>query len=105
MSNYNLDDTPESFSFTLKGNDYQMRYPNTEELEELPKAPDTKDMPEDAKQLALKEHGEKMNAYFFAFITPVKPDAPSIEDVLKKATTKVLQRFGVMIKEELSIEV
>lgn len=105
MSNvYNLDEqVTESFPFVVGGHSYEFRYPTTEELDDVPQAPDTKDLSDGDKLIANKQYGEKLNAYFYGFIKPVG-DAPAVEEVLKKANVLTLRHFGAMIKTELSLE-
>lgn len=105
MSNYNLDEqAAESFPFTLKGHQYEMRYPTTEELEDVPQAPDTTKLDDAQKLKANKDYTEKLNAYFYGFIK-CADDGPAVEEALKKANILTLRHFAVMIKTELSLDV
>jgi hypothetical protein len=86
-NNYDLDqDGVESFRFKLGGNEYDMRYPTTEEIQSAQKMKD-----EDAK-----------TKWVYTFITPVVEASPPIEEALKKVNVKVLQKFNHMIKTEFT---
>lgn len=88
---YNLDEQPESFEFVVGGNAYNFRYPTTEEMAEAQKLED------DAEK-------EAQVNWLFTFITPVKPEAPSIAEAMKKVSFKVVQAFNDMISEQFSIK-
>ncbi len=83
---WNLDqETPEGFEFVLGGHTYYFRYPNTEEITEVNKVPEDKQLD-----------------YLYGFITPKGEGTPSIKDNLAKQNIKVLQRFTEMVKTEFS---
>lgn len=89
MSEYDLDDgNVESFRFKLGGNEYDMRYPTTEEVQEAQK---------------IKSDEEKAK-WIYTFITPVVETSPSVEDALQKVNVNVLKKFNAMIKAEFSSE-
>lgn len=94
---YNLDDVPEHFTFTLKGIEYRMVYPTTEQIAEVAKLEDDKDLSE-------VEKAKKQTEYFNKFITPVKEDGLNLEENMKNISIKQIQRFNQMLKVELSIE-
>jgi hypothetical protein len=101
---YNLDEqAAESFPFILGGNNYEMRYPTTEELQNVPTQVDTSAMSDAEKIAANRAYNDKMNEYFYEFISPVG-EAPSIEDALKVANVLTLRHFAAMMKTELSLE-
>lgn len=101
MSSYNLtDNVNEDFQFTINGVEYKMRYPLVEELEKLQQMSEQQQKDEKAgKEVNTKE----LETYMYTFISPVKADSPSIEEILKKQNVKVLQNFNTMFKTEFGI--
>jgi len=85
---HNLDEGIEdSFQFQLSGKKYSMKYPTTEEIQ---------------KSQDLKKEEDQM-MFIYGLIKPLDDGAP-IQEALKTANTKVLQRFNQMIKAEFSVE-
>jgi len=104
MSSYtdlsdNVDDT---FDFILRGKKYVMRYPTTEELEEIQDLNTEYEALEDKTTDEAKMMNEKLTNATYNFIKP-EQDGPSIKEVLKKENVKVLSKFNNMIKNELKV--
>lgn len=88
-NNYNLDaGVEEGFNFILGGITYFMKYPTTEEIEELQKIKDQ----------------EKQTEKMFSLATPVEEGAPSLKEALKTKNVKVLKKFSDMIAAEFGME-
>lgn len=100
---YNLtDNVNDGFKFDIRGKVFFMKYPTTEEIEELQR------MAEESKEASNKGEGavEKSDAvqeYMYQFISPVEHETP-IREALRTENLKVLQRFNAMIKAEFSLE-
>lgn len=87
--NYDLDSgVEEGFNFVLGGNTYFMRYPTTEEVEEMQK----------------EKNPQKQAERMFEFAVPVDQDAPSLKEALKSKNVKVLKKFSEMIAVEFGGE-
>lgn len=105
MSNYNLsDNVQDDFPFELRDKKYIMRYPLTEEIEnlqalnlKLEEATDAKDADE------VKAITTKLENFLYDFISPVDHDQ-SIRDALKVENIKVMKNFNTMINSELAIQ-
>jgi len=86
MSSYNLDDgIQDDFKFILNGIEYIMKYPTTEDVDQVK----TKKMTD---QQAME--------FMYAFITPVNKESASIQDNLKKTNIKKVGKFNEMIESE-----
>ena len=99
---YNLtDNVNEGFNFDVRGKVFFMKYPTTEEIEELNRM--TEESRSSAKdgEVSLEEN-QKVQEYMYSFITPVDHDTP-IRDAMKTENLKVLQRFNAMVKAEFSV--
>lgn len=85
---FNLDDgVEEKFTFTVLGNTYDFKYPNTEELEEFGKF--------------AKEDSKKLFETLLKFITPVG-NSESFDIVQKKMLSPHVIKFNRMIMEEIA---
>lgn len=98
---YNLtDNVNDGFKFDIRGKIFFMKYPTTEQIEEL------QNMAQESKGSSDKsvsvEDNNKVQDYMYQFITPVEHDV-SIRDALKHENLKVLQRFNQMVKSEFSV--
>ena len=99
---YNLtDNVNDGFKFDIRGKVFFMKYPTTEEIEELQK------MSEETKKssdngTASYEDSQEVQEYMYQFITPVDHEV-DIREALKTENLKVLQRFNSMVKAEFSI--
>lgn len=88
-STYNLDEGADnSFSFSVGGNVYTMRYPTTEEIEAAQK---------------LQDQPEKQLEWIYGFISPQEDGAPDIKATIGKSNIKVLKNFNTMIKTEFGV--
>ena len=99
---YNLtDNVNDGFNFDIRGKVFFMKYPTTEEIEELNRM--TEESKSSAKdgEVSLEEN-QKVQEYMYSFITPVDHDTP-IRDAMKTENLKVLQRFNAMVKAEFSV--
>ena len=99
---YNLtDNVNDGFNFDIRGKVFFMKYPTTEEIEELNQM--TEESKSSAKdgEVSLEEN-QKVQEYMYSFITPVDHDTP-IRDAMKTENLKVLQRFNAMVKAEFSV--
>ena len=99
---YNLtDNVNDGFNFDVRGKVFFMKYPTTEEIEELNRM--TEESRSSAKdgEVSLEEN-QKVQEYMYSFITPVDHDTP-IRDAMKTENLKVLQRFNAMVKAEFSV--
>ena len=100
---YNLtDNVDDGFKFDIRGKVFFMRYPTTEEIEELQRMADESKESTDKGATSLEENA-KVQEYMYGFISPVDHEA-SIRDTLKSENLKVLQRFNTMVKSEFSTE-
>jgi hypothetical protein len=84
---HNLDEgAEESFQFIIGGFLYSMRYPTTEEMDEIAKLPSD----------------EAINKRMYDFVTPVVADGtvPPIQETFKKVNVVVGRRFIKMIRTE-----
>ena len=99
---YNLtDNVNDGFNFDVRGKVFFMKYPTTEEIEELNRM--TEESKSSAKdgEVSLEEN-QKVQEYMYSFITPVDHDTPN-RDAMKTENLKVLQRFNAMVKAEFSV--
>lgn len=104
MSNYNLsDNVQDSFEFNIRGLDFVMRYPRTDEIDivqelnvQLEEAQENKDKD------AIKQCNEELETFLYSFISP-KGHEQSITDVLDKENIKVMKNFQKMIRIEISL--
>jgi len=84
---FNLDEgVEESFTFTVLGNAYSFKYPNSEELEELSKI--------------AKTDVEKLSKLLLGYITAIGESKP-FEEIQKKMLTPHISKFNKMIIEEI----
>lgn len=84
---FNLDEgVEESFTFTILGNNYSFKYPNSEELEELGKIG--------------KTDVEKLGKLLLGYITPIGESKP-FEEIQKKMLPPHTIKFNKMIMEEI----
>ena len=99
---YNLtDNVNDGFKFDIRGKVFFMKYPTTEEIEELQKMTDeSKSSSKDGEVSA--EQNQQVQEYMYQFISPVEHDTP-IREALKHENLKVLQRFNQMVKAEFSV--
>lgn len=103
MSDYNLNDNVnDDFPFEVSGIQYKMRYPLVEEIEKMQEMVAASELKK-LKNEDTTEDDEELNAWLYAFITPVKEESPSIEDTMKKQNVKVLQNFTKMFKTEFGM--
>lgn len=87
MATHNLDDSVnEYFEFSIGGNTYRFRQPNTEESYQFNKLKD--------------EPPDKIQAFLFTFITPVSADAPPFPSVAKKMILPQWRNFNAMLMAE-----
>lgn len=105
MGNYNLtDNVQDKFEFVLYEKKYEMRYPNTEEIEKIQEVTTELSQAEDEKRNDdVKSIGKQLEAMLYDFITPVEHETP-LAEVMKKANIKVIKNFNTMIKTELAIQ-
>ena len=98
---YNLtDNVNDGFKFDIRGKVFFMKYPTTEEIEELQKMSDeTKKSDNGATSF---EDSQEVQEYMYQFISPVDHEV-GIREALKTENLKVLQRFNSMVKAEFSI--
>lgn len=104
MSNYNLsDNVNDGFNFELRGNKYTMRYPITEEVEQIQDITERLQAAQDAKDNdEAQKLSKQLEEYLYGFISPEGHDTP-IREALLKENIKVMKNFNTMIKTELSI--
>ena len=104
MATYNLtDNVNDSFEFQLRGNRYVMRYPRTEELEDIEKMKKELDAAEaDGDKVKVNELNEQVEDKLYDFISPDGHEM-AIRDALGKENIRVLKNFNTMIRTELSI--
>lgn len=102
MSQYNLsDNVNDDFLFKIRENEYKMRYPLVEELEDLQSIVDeTKDSVDDIKS----DESKKLQDALYKFISPVNEGTPPISEFIKKQNIRVFINFNTMVKKELGIE-
>lgn len=85
--NFNLDDgIEESFAFTVLGNSYSFKYPNTEELEAFSKLG--------------KEDVDKLGKMLLEYITPIGESKP-FDQIQKKMLPPHVVKFNKMVMEEI----
>ena len=104
MAHYGITDGVEdNFPFDIRGKEYAMRYPLTEEVEviqtktaELQKAQDAEN-----SELVTKLSKE-VEEYLYSFITPVGHDTP-VKEALSKENIRAMRNFNTMIRTELAI--
>lgn len=104
MSTYKLtDNVNDTFEFELRDKKYTMKYPTTDELEQVQKLNAEMAEADEAKD---KERGEKaakqVENLLYGFITPVGHET-SIKDALQNENIKVLKNFNTMIRTEISL--
>ena len=99
---YNLtDNVNEGFNFDVRGKVFFMKYPTTEEIEELQKMADEAKKSAESGGISVEENKE-VQEYMYSFITPVDHDT-DIREAMKSENLKVLQRFNAMVKAEFSV--
>lgn len=99
---YNLtDNVNDGFKFDIRGKVYFMKYPTTEEIEELQKMTDESKAASESGTVSLEEN-QKVQEYMYSFISPVDHDV-HIREAMKSENLKVLQRFNAMVKAEFSV--
>jgi len=106
MSNYNLsDNVQDSFTFDLQGHKYEVRYPITEEVEniqqlyaQIEEAANNKDVEE------VKRLSKQLEDLLYGFITPQGENTPPIQKALSKANVPTMRNFNKMIRTELAIQ-
>lgn len=99
---YNLtDNVNDGFNFDIRGKVFFMKYPTTEEIEELNRMTEESKSSAKDSEVSLEEN-QKVQEYMYSFITPVDHDTP-IRDAMKTENLKVLQRFNAMVKAEFSV--
>ena len=103
MSSYKdlSDNVDDSFSFSLRGKKYEMRYPKTGELEEIQEL-NTRYEAIDKTSEEAKEIESKLTDAIYKYISPVGHDT-KIKAALRQENIKVLKNFNVMIKAELAV--
>ena len=104
---YNItDNVNDDFQFIVRDKKYSMRYPRTEEIEQLQEL--TNEL-KDAEPLqksdpeAYKEKVRGVEDYMYEFISPIEHETP-IREALEKENVVVMRNFNTMIKTELSLE-
>lgn len=104
MANYNLsDNVQDDWPFEVKGLKFRMRYPMTDEVEEIQKmARDIDTAQEEKREEDVERLSKKMEEYMYDFISGVDHETP-IKEVLKSVNIKVMRNFNAMIRQELSI--
>ncbi len=104
MSTYNLtDNVNETFEFSLRDKKYTMKYPTTDELEQVQKLNQELAEAEDAKDKERAERaGEQVEGLLYGFITPVGHET-TIKEALKNENIRVLKNFNTMIRTEISL--
>lgn len=99
---YNLtDNVNDGFKFDIRGKVFFMKYPTTDEIEELQKMTDESKAASTSGETTLEEQ-QKVQEYMYSFISPVEHETP-IREAMKSENLKVLQRFNQMVKSEFSI--
>lgn len=103
MSSYKdlSDNVDDSFTFSLRGKNYEMRYPKTGELEEIQQLNNRYESIDKTSDEA-KEIETELTDVLYKYITPVGHDT-KIKDALRDENIKVLKNFNVMIKAELAV--
>lgn len=100
---YNLTDNVEDgFKFDIRGKVFFMKYPTTEEIEELQKMAVNVKEASDSGDVTV-EQNEEVQDYMYQFISPIEHDT-TIREALKSENLKVLQRFNTMVRTEFSLE-
>lgn len=104
MSTYNLsDNVQDTFTFELRGKKYVMRYPRTEEVEQVQAImAEHEEAREKKDEDAVKAANNRLEDYLYGFITPEGHETP-IKEALQKENVRVMRNFNKMIKTELSI--
>lgn len=104
---YNItDNVNDDFKFVMRDKKYAMRYPRTDEVNELQRLTDElkeaeKTRDEDPEN--YKAVGRKVEDYLYSLISPIDHDAP-IRAALEKENVVVMRNFNKMIQTELSLE-
>ncbi len=99
---YNLtDNVNDGFKFDVRGKVFFMKYPTTEEIEELNRMTEESKSSGTTSEVSLEDN-QKVQEYMYSFISPVDHDTP-IRDAMKTENLKVLQRFNAMVKAEFSV--
>lgn len=84
---FNLDEgVEEFFNFTVLGNTYKFKYPNSEELEELSKI--------------AKTDLEKFSKSLLEFINPIGESKP-FQEIQNKMLPPHVAKFNKMVMEEI----
>lgn len=104
MSTYNLtDNVNETFEFSLRDKKYTMKYPTTDELENVQKLNQELADAEDAKDKERAERAaEQVEGLLYGFIQPVGHET-TIKEALKNENIRVLKNFNTMIRTEISL--
>lgn len=99
------DNVEEGFAFELSGGKkYLMRYPLTEEIEEMQRMTEEAKTAQDEGRLEdAKNLAKQLDEFTHKFITPEGHDTP-VDEALKKENVRVLRNFNRMIQAELSIQ-
>lgn len=97
---YNLsDNVNDSFTFSIKGLVYEMRYPLVSEIEYLQdKTKQIERKKEQNKDVSREE--KELEDWMYSFTTPQTEGAPPIKELLEKQNIKVMQNFQTMFKTE-----
>lgn len=91
---YNLDENvAEYFEFSVFGQVYKFRQPNSEEMEKM------KSISEDEKK-SKEERSKEADEYLWSFITPKEEDAKPFSEVAKTMIAPQLRNFKKMIESE-----
>lgn len=104
MSNYNLsDNVSDSFEFQLRDKKYEMRYPTTQEIEDIQKLNKELEEATEAKDEArIERANELLEGALYGFIRPVNHEM-KIKEALRAENVRVLKNFNTMIRTELSL--
>lgn len=85
---HNLDDgVSEAFEFVLEGHHYLMKYPTTDDMDEIAKETDN----------------DKVNKKLYSYITAVSKDSPKFSDLIRRVSIKKGSRFIAMLQEEIKM--
>lgn len=105
MSNYNLsDNVQDNFTFELRDKKYVMRYPITEEVENIQSLTALIEEAATAKNDdEVKSLSNQLEGVLYGFITPEGHDVP-IKKALQKENIRVMRNFNKMIRTELAIQ-
>jgi hypothetical protein len=98
------DNVEDTFPFEIRDKKYVMRYPITEEVEEVKALSNkiTEAQEKDDKDEVAKLN-DKLENFIYSFISPEGHDTP-VKDALAKENIRVMRNFNTMIKAELSLQ-